>query len=517
MGLHLHQVRVFFVVGTNFSACSSTNAEFMRSSLYTFVWVLVTGIPPLAQAQHHADKWYFGSVGDGLDFTGRCDPLPLSDGAMNGFEGCATMSDEITGDLLFYTNSANVWNSDHIPMPNGDLQPANELLNQNTITQAVIVPRPMNGSQYYIFTNQVQCGFFGGMGVRMACVDMDLQDGMGDVLFKDSIVYGTTVSEKVIAIPHSNGVDTWVVGHEYPDNRFFALRVDASGIVGPAAVSIAGKVYGGLSMDCIGEMKASPDGSMIAVVTSGQPDIELFNFDQATGTLTAPLLIEAAGGFGTTPSNNSWWYGVAFSADNSKLYAGRQNFDDGTPSVIQADVSSGDQTAINASLTSISTLSDVYSLQLAPNGRIYLRRAGHYLGAINQPNNAGIACDLDPQAIDFGHEQGLMGTWGLNNFIAPTSYPCSITGLEERTSAIPAWLAPNPIQRGNTAVLHLKSRGSYRIRAYDACMREVGLNAFLSTSGVFLLDCSSWPEGAYFLHLEQGTTEQHMMKLIIAP
>ncbi len=387
-----------------------------------------------SEAQHQADKWYFGFVGDGLDFTQQggskpgCEPVVLSDGAIQGFEGVSSIADWATGELLFYTNSDSIWDRSHTPMPNGRIRP-NGVPSQNTITQVLIIPLPGSDSLFYIFTNQIE-GAHNGFGMRLAAVDMSLNAGMGDVIFKNVVVYADTVSEKVTAVRHANGQDIWVIGHRHRGDEFFALLVTTSGITGSAVISEIGKVYQWPVLDGTGEMKASPDGSMLAVATYEQPDIELFHFDNATGVISDPITIVAPSG---NPGINSLWYGLSFSPDNSKLYAGRKN-NASWPSIIQVDVSTYDPAMINASKDTITTLSNVCSLQLAPNGKIYTRRSGNHLGAINNPNADGLACDFDPEAIDFGHPPGgFNGVWGLNNYIALENYPCvEGTAIAER-------------------------------------------------------------------------------------
>lgn len=371
-------------------------------------------------AQHETDKWYFGSDGEGLDFTDHCDAVALYDGETNGFEGCATVADRNTGELLFYTNSQSVVGRDHLQMPNGNLHVPGAA-GESTITQVLITARPGSQSQYYLFTNQVQGGFFGGGGMRLACVDMTLNNGFGDVLFKDSVIYADTVSEKVIAVRHANDTDLWVIGHGYPNDEFFAIRMTPQGPEYPAVLSHVGKHYHNFTMDCLGEMKADPIGDKIAVVTAGQPHIELFQFNRTSGVVSGPVVInspEISGG------GNSWLYGVSFSPDGTKLYAGRKNFGIGVPSLIQVDVSSFDSLQIAASYAVISTLDSIYSVHLAANGKIYTRRSGLYLGAINHPDNAGLTCDFDPQAVMFQGVPSLMGTWGFNNNITLLNYPC---------------------------------------------------------------------------------------------
>ncbi|MCB0637653.1 MAG: hypothetical protein KDC54_13580, partial [Lewinella sp.] len=52
---------------------------------------LLTFLPLFLHAQPEANIWYFGQMA-GLDFSGG-DPVQLTDGAIQTFEGCATYCD----------------------------------------------------------------------------------------------------------------------------------------------------------------------------------------------------------------------------------------------------------------------------------------------------------------------------------------------------------------------------------------------------------------------------------------
>ena len=46
--------------------------------------------------------------------------------------------------------------------------------------------------------------------------------------FKDSILYPSPVTEKLAAIRHSNGIDIWIIGHEYNSNKYLSFLVTAA-------------------------------------------------------------------------------------------------------------------------------------------------------------------------------------------------------------------------------------------------------------------------------------------------
>ena len=96
-------------------------------------------------SQSQTNIWYFGKHA-GLDFnSGK--PVPLTDGQINSFEGCATMSDSL-GNLLFYTDGMKIWNAEHEIMPNGE-----EILGDTSSTEsAIIIPQPGSLSKFYVIT-----------------------------------------------------------------------------------------------------------------------------------------------------------------------------------------------------------------------------------------------------------------------------------------------------------------------------------------------------------------------------
>lgn len=70
------------------------------------------------------------------------------------------------------------------------------------------------------------------------------------------------------------------------------------------------------------------------------------------------------------------------------------------------------------------------SLKLGVNGEMYVARGNgtNYLGAINDPNNTGFACNYAHNGI---YLNGLQGRWGLNNAIEDSLFCPLNTGIFE--------------------------------------------------------------------------------------
>ena len=123
-------------------AKSYSGHKILFLSLGISIALLING--SLHAQSKRANNWYFG-IYAGLSFNDGSPPEVLYDGKTDfAYCGDASISDE-EGNLLFYTNGAQIWNKEHNPLQNsndfGDL----------TTQGAIIVPDPANPNLYYIF------------------------------------------------------------------------------------------------------------------------------------------------------------------------------------------------------------------------------------------------------------------------------------------------------------------------------------------------------------------------------
>lgn len=409
-----------------------------------------------AQAQREAHRWYFGPEGVGLDFS-TCPPTVVEDGlGAATFEGACTISDPVTGELLFYTTGSAIMNADHDVMVNGE--PAGLM---NSMAQNVIVPKPGSATLYYVFTPDVQGGLVlntdypDANGLNMAIVDMALDFGRGAVVDKFIPVRPPPNCELLTAVRHSNGIDFWLIGHVYGTDEFFVYAITADGISETALLQAIGPIIDtpqpgtpdGSNFDAIGQLKASPKGDRLALTTFYNGRTAVFDFDAATGIITnaTPLFLGKGG------------YGVCFSPGGSKLYVSARDtsqygifFD---ADLFQFDLNAGDAAAIQASRTAIfsPTVGGFASMRLGPDGRIYVARASEdltpqgddHLGVIVRPELPGLACNYIHDGIFLN---GQRGSWSLNN-LYEVDGPCGEdlpTGLNTREDPLELTLIPRP-------------------------------------------------------------------------
>ncbi len=371
-------------------------------------------------SQNEKNFWYFGNKA-GIDFN-TAPPAVVNNGMLSTQEGCAAISDKITGQLLFYTNGVSVLNSSHQVMSNG-----NGLFAGPSATQSsIIVPDPANNLLYYLFTVADFAGSNGATfgGLAYSVVDMSLNSGLGNVTTKNQVITSVdTVAEKITAVNHCNGKDYWVIVHRWHTNEFYSFQVSTTGIAAPV-ISGVGTVYqsvSGSNNEAIGCLKASPNGKRLAAVTQINRLLELYDFNNSTGVVSNALTIPYNGNAGEQP------YGVSFSPDNSKVYISVYNILDSSR-VLQYDLSSGVQATIASSQMMVGYSPAFFplgSLQLGPNGKIYISRAGSLIDAINNPNLIGAACNYIYGAVNVSPKSN---QWGLPNFIdADASTVLSVT------------------------------------------------------------------------------------------
>ena len=343
-------------------------------------------------AQGESNIWYFGTNA-GLNFNTN-PPTPLLDLPTVGMfssEGCSTISDS-NGSLLFYSNGEKVWNKNFQIMFNGD-----NLAGHNSSTQSsAIIPYPgtYNNTEnrfdkYFLVTldqYNEQIPGIQNKGVRFSEIDMTMDGGFGGVTTNKNIhLFGTSTTEKVCVVPHSNGCDFWVICKVVDSYDFYVYHISSSGFNVTPVVSTTSYF-----MDATpGQMKASPNNKLLSYVLpsfSDNPGLYVFNFDNTTGLITdkfADLTIENQ-------------YGTEFSPDSKVLYkcSGVQ--------IHQYDVSVASNADFVASkITTISSTSGLQSMQLGPDGKIYIARLilngfPNYMGVINSPNVLGTGCNYVP-------------------------------------------------------------------------------------------------------------------------
>lgn len=384
----------------------------MKKNLAVALLMLILGTPFLVQSQNRCsyvvprqtDNWYFFQNA-GVKFT----DAGVSNNALPGNNlssgnGTATFSDE-NGNLLIYTDGMKVWNSSHNEINFGP-----NLAGDAGATQsALIVQHPAQKQTLYIFTTDLLLPApLGTDGFNYSKVDMNANNGAGMVTERQNHLLDQS-SVMLTGVANADKSGYWVVTHGAGNNAFYAFEVTSSGVNTEPVISNVGTVLSTdhTQGDLIGSLKISPKGDKLAYASMGQQIIELFDFNNSTGTVSNVTKLTPPVGAGLGA------YYVEFSPDGSKLYAVVANLRTGRNNhLYQFDLTNGNaMKEINQPPTAL----DVSAIQLGRNGKIYVARKGSsFLGVIENPNRPGLACNYNENGVSLGSKTGLLG---LPNFV----------------------------------------------------------------------------------------------------
>ncbi|AOW21514.1 T9SS type B sorting domain-containing protein [Urechidicola croceus] len=355
----------------------------MKKQLILYTFLLISFV---LYSQKEANIWYFGENA-GVDFNSGV-PVSLTDGQLNTREGCTSISDA-NGNLLFYSDGITVWNRNHQVMLNGT-----DLLGNSDSTQsAIIIPKPNDPNLYYIFTTDKQGGT---KGLNYSEVDLTLDGGLGAITNVKNINLIPQCTEQVTAVHHQNEVDIWVIAHPWESNKFNSFLITSSGINSVPVESTTSlmlpppDITG--SGSATGQLKISPTGNKLGI-NNGEIGTHLFDFDNQTGVVSNLLQI----------SSRKYNYGIEFSPSGKRLYiAGYDNYSSSTAFtyILQYNLDASNIAASEVLITNYYGVA--FSLQLAPNNKIYAAKGGKFLSSIENPNAVGLSCNFIEDSVDLG-------------------------------------------------------------------------------------------------------------------
>ncbi|MCO5250551.1 MAG: T9SS type A sorting domain-containing protein [Candidatus Kapabacteria bacterium] len=365
-------------------------------------------------SQKEAYNWDYGGKWVITFDTPDGEPKVLRESISSASEGCSSISDS-NGRFLFSTGGVSAYSytgiPDSIKLSNGFYEPFCTLVDLKDYARAgqtgLIVKQPGNNNNYYIFASLCKFENHNYFTTRYSIVDMDGNNGVGEMIVTDNDLFKNT-GEKLIGIKHGNGKDVWIISHELNSRTFLAALLTEDGLEPEIVKSTTGvfhPLYGPFpnanKLHYSGLMSSNIDGDIITLIVRHTKMLDILSFDKMTGKITSLLNFSI-----DSLISNSLAYSVAFSPNSKKLYLSTAS---DNSKLIQFDISVLDSNIIKN--TSELILYSHYAageemshgdLKLAPNGKIYIHRAIHELGAlntlslyvINKPNLTGEACEL---------------------------------------------------------------------------------------------------------------------------
>ncbi len=445
-------------------------------------------------AQKENNVWAFG-IHAGLDFNSGI-PVPIltnlggsnPSAATGSYEGCASVSDRYTGDLLFYTQGWAVWNSSHSIMPNGQNLSSHPNV-KSTTQSSVIVPFPDNYNRYYLFSlGNTEVTPVRGL-LSYSVIDMTLDGGRGDVVpGLKNIRIDSNLSEKIVAVGGEN-CNIWVLVHDL-DDRFKAYEITAAGISSVPVISQVGSgdYLGG------GEMKMSSDRKkIVCALPALPPRAELYDFDPLTGLVSNPLPLNFI-------YQDRGMYGTCFSPDNSKVYFQEDGWNNYPIRIYQYDLSSGIPSVIQNSHVVIDTMplnpSSGGAMQLGPDGKVYAVNSNGtvgYIYSIDNPNVQGKGCNFRRTHISLLPSDNVV-RYGLPNFVAFPPIQDTIYELTNVCEPADSLIlrAPSGFYHyewddgSNDTIRVIRGTGKWWVRSFNYCRLQV--DTFASAANMLTVD-----------------------------
>lgn len=349
--------------------------RWQRPCRWGLLILLAVAMGNVAQAQKlYYNHWAFGN-GVHVDFSSGT-PSVSCNVSINALEGCASYSDQASGQFIAYTDGQTVYNGQN----NNVLANGTGLIGSSTsIEAALILPKPgASIDEFYIFHNNTTTHYWS---------EVDMNSGAnGTVVSKNNFLEGTS-TERCGSVPHGTICPAyWVVVSRSTNDSIAAYLVDTSGINTPVISSTG--ISGGNRR---GNIVFSEDYSKIGMNVESK-GMYVADFDNVTGLATNWVKI------GNTTSG----FGSAFSPDGTKVYYTNS----WSANLYQYDFNTSTETFLGSGASSYPVL--------GRDNKVYVSRYGQqWLGVVNNPNGAGAACNfvLNGLAIP----TGCQCRWGLPN------------------------------------------------------------------------------------------------------
>ncbi|WP_462251464.1 PKD domain-containing protein [Ekhidna sp.] len=344
-------------------------------------------------------RWYFGNSSENLVFdrNGRDVSLQTDQATPFGASGAVTITDQFTGNLLFYTDGINVYDASHTILPNGAGLAGISSINVPVVT----CPVTDNAGQYYLFTNS---GSGGVNEILYTILDATIagngtaQFPYGDVVtgMMDVSTGLTNPAEGMIIVPAGDGELFWLISQDRTTFEIQVTQIDAGGVGATTNYDFTGGTTPGFEA---AHFAFNADSAQLVMAPRlSNRNIWLMDFDALSGTLALDTTLI---GTGFSDDQGESVFDVEWSGDGSKLYLSRFGSSGTTGQLYQIDFN--DTTlAVNPILPT--EIFRSFGLKRAPDNRIYhlyqeTNGADFNLGRINQADS--IADSVQYQAIVF--------------------------------------------------------------------------------------------------------------------
>jgi len=374
------------------------------------------------------------NIGYRFDFNNN--PYSI-EAAFNGF-GFASSNASICdkdGNLLFYTNGCAVLNKNSAVMPNGDSLNYDifmELFNWDDCSLGypgfqdnLILKDPANENGYYLIHKAVIHTAINeprNMQMRISYIDMDLDNGLGDVVYKNISLSNTDnpLFSFLSAIQHSNGTDWWIIQAIQNDSIFSVYLLDENGIQRTVDQN-SKELFTRENSSAAGTAKFSPDGNQYALYTYDN-NLQLYDFNRETGLLSNHKKIVI---YDAIDPSDSRFTSIEWSPSSQFIYVAARD------DLFQIDAAVSDpQTEVvlidsyNGTVDPFAT--NFFLMAQAPDCKIYMcpTSSTNSYHIIHNPDEKGVACNFAQNGVILPKTSGLASLPNFPRFRVDNEEKC---------------------------------------------------------------------------------------------
>lgn len=340
------------------------------------------------------------------------------------------------GNLIFYSNGCNIRNRENKTMRGGDSLNFGADYDLYCLSGSYsfshgIIALPFH-NDYHVF--QIRNGDWDSLNARCGAmdllwtkIDMNRQNGLGEVLFKDSLVLSDCF-QRICAARHANGRDWWIFAPTNNSDLIYRFLLQPDGLSGPWVQQITNPTaYNG---PFYGWAATSPDGKKI-VLCGAFSKAAVYDLDRCSGLLSNLFVLH----------QNPYGHAFGFSPDSRYVYMST----DTVTRIYQYDLyakdpaASGIQVAFTEYPFGSNINQNIFNVFLnGPDGKIYVTNGGRTnLHRIDFPNRRGLACGMRRAVLTLPGSNFGIGIYYPNYRLGPLDRsPCDTLGLDNRPVAL---------------------------------------------------------------------------------
>ena len=278
-----------------------------------------------------------------------------------GIGGSAVISDEYTGNLLFYTDGVNLYDRSHQLVPNGDLIAVpGGTFNQSAATS----PVPGVSDDHFVFSNTDAEVLFARINRNLRGNAGAGEIALGEILTKGGSTGLTNPAEAMAVIPNAANDGFWLITQDRTTLEFRVTEIDDAETFPTTSFDLTSPTNPG---SVAASFAYNADSAWIAVAPrDANRNVQILDFNPGSGALTFNRQINNTG---FDDGSTTAVHDVAWSADGTKLYLSRF----GSPAGNNADLLQFDflDTLENVNSVLFSNVFRSFGIKRGPDDRVY--------------------------------------------------------------------------------------------------------------------------------------------------